>query len=95
MVGDLADSINLGDRGSSMVTSSSVTMPLQGIRERAGAATVEYFGSDADFAQLAEFDVAVVVAGLTYRDEGEFIPMAQKEAEDGELARGGDRETLE
>ena len=95
VVGDLADSINLGDRGSSMVTSSSVTLPLQGIRACAGAATVEYFASDADFSRLADFDVAVVVAGLTYRDEGEFIPMAQKEAEDGELARGGDRETLD
>ena len=95
VVGDLADEINLGDRGSSMVTSSSVAKPLDGIRAAAGAATVEYFASDADFSRLAEFDVAVVVAGLSYRDEGEFIPTAQQEAEDSDLARGGDRATLD
>jgi beta-glucosidase len=94
VVGDLADSINLGDRGSSMVTSSSVTLPLQGIRAAAGAATVEHFATDADFSRLADFDVAVVVTGLTYRDEGEFIPTAQKEAEDSDFALGGDRATL-
>jgi beta-glucosidase len=40
-------------------------------------------------------DVAVVVAGLTYKHEGEFIPTAQQEAEGGDLARGGDRSTLD
>jgi beta-glucosidase len=95
VVGDLADEINLGDRGSSMVTSSSVARPLDGIRAAAGPATVEYLPSGADFSRLADFDVAVVVAGLTYRDEGEFIPTAQQEAEGGDLARGGDRSTLE
>jgi beta-glucosidase len=94
VVGDLADSANLGDRGSSMVTSSHVTTPLQGIQALAGEATVEYFASSADFSRLADFDVAIVVAGLTYRDEGEFIPTAQEQAEDGALARGGDREDL-
>jgi beta-glucosidase len=95
VVGDLADQINLGDRGSSMVASSSVTKPLAGIRAAAGSASVEYFPSDADLSRLAEFDVAVIVAGLTYRDEGEFIPTAQQEAEGGDLARGGDRDSLE
>lgn len=95
VVGNLAEEINLGDRGSSMVTSSQVSTPWQGIQAAAAPATVEFFASDADFSRLTEFDVAVVVAGLTYCDEGEFIPVAQKEAEDGELARGGDRETLD
>lgn len=95
VVGDLADEVNLGDRGSSMVQSSLVTKPLDGIRAAAGDATVQHFASDADLAALADFDVAVVVAGLTYRDEGEFIPTAQQEAEGNDLARGGDRERLE
>ena len=95
VVGDLADIANLGDRGSSMVTPSFVSKPLQAIEEAAGAATVEYFESHVDLSRLAEFDVAIVVAGLTYHDEGEFIPTAQKEAEDSDFARGGDRESLE
>ncbi len=95
VVGDLADQINLGDRGSSMVTSSRVVKPLEAIQAAAGGATVEYFPSDADFSRLSDFDVAVVVAGLTYRDEGEFIPTAQQESEGGDLARGGDRASLE
>ncbi|MBW2415954.1 MAG: glycoside hydrolase family 3 C-terminal domain-containing protein [Deltaproteobacteria bacterium] len=95
VVGDLADAVNLGDRGSSMVTPSHVVKPLEGIRASAGDATVEHFASNADLSRLGEFDVAVVVAGLTYRDEGEFIPTAQQEAEDSDLARGGDRATLD
>ena len=95
VVGDLADTINLGDRGSSMVTSSNVARPLDSIRSTAGSAAVEYFPTDADLSSLHEFDVAIVVAGLTYRDEGEFIPVPQQEAEGTDFARGGDRATLE
>lgn len=94
VVGDLADQVNLGDRGSSMVHSSQVTTPLQGIEANRGDAEIAHLSSDADLSVLADFDVAVVVAGLTYRDEGEFIPMAQKEAEGSDLARGGDRADL-
>jgi beta-glucosidase len=98
VVGDLANVANLGDRGSSMVTATTVSLPLEAISqaaEAAGVARVEYFESHADLARLAEFDVTVVVAGLTYLDEGEFIPTAQMEAEGEDLARGGDRERLE
>lgn len=94
VVGDLADRVNLGDRGSSMVTSSAVVTPRQGIEASAGEATVEWFASEDDLSRLAEFDVAVVVAGLTYLDEGEFIPVAQQETEGKDLARGGDRAGL-
>jgi beta-glucosidase len=95
VVGDLANEINLGDRGSSMVTSSRVSKPLDGLRAAAGEVTLEHFASDADFERLADFDLAIVIAGLTYQDEGEFIPTAQLEAEGGDLARGGDRQNLE
>lgn len=93
VVGDLADWANLGDRGSSFVTSTNVVTPLDGIRARASKVT--YYPSDADFSALANHDVAVVVAGLTYKEEGEFIPTQQQEAEGSELARGGDRANLE
>jgi beta-glucosidase len=94
VVGDLADMINLGDRGSSFVTSSAVTTPLAGLRALAEQTTLVHFPSDADFSGLGDFDVTIVVAGLTYKDEGEFIPVAQQEAEGSELARGGDRADL-
>jgi beta-glucosidase len=68
---------------------------LQAIEAASGEATIEYFASHVDLARLADFDIAIVVAGLTYHDEGEFIPTAQKEAEDSDFARGGDRAVLE
>ncbi len=94
VVGDLADVVNLGDRGSSFVTSSAVTTPLAGLQALAEQTTLEHFNTDADFSALGAFDVTVVVAGLTYKDEGEFIPVAQQEAEGTDLARGGDRADL-
>jgi beta-glucosidase len=96
VVGDLADFENLGDRGSSMVQPSFVSKPLQAIESAAGEATVEYFESHVDLSRLTEFDVTIVVAGLTYHDEGEFIPTAQAEVEeDTSFAKGGDRANLE
>ncbi|MEM7019545.1 MAG: glycoside hydrolase family 3 C-terminal domain-containing protein [Pseudomonadota bacterium] len=94
VVGDLADTANLGDRGSSMVTSTAVSKPLGGLQAAAKNSTIEYFKSDDDFAALKDFDVSLVVAGLTYIEEGEYIPNAQQEAEGGTLARGGDRASL-
>lgn len=94
VVGDLADMVNLGDRGSSFVTSSAVTTPLAGLQALVEQTTLEHFKTDADFSALSAFDVTVVVAGLTYKDEGEFIPVAQQEAEGTDLARGGDRADL-
>src|SRR5262249_23259976 len=55
---------------------SSVT-PLDGIRARAGAATVTHFPntplSASDQAAVAAADIAIVVAGLTDADEGEGL----------------------
>lgn len=94
VVGDLANIANLGDRGSSMVSSTEVITPLDGIMRRATGALVRFFESDADMSELAEFDVAVVVVGLTYREEGEFIPTQQQDSEGSDLARGGDRSDI-
>lgn len=95
VVGDLADTVNLGDRGSSMVNSTDVVTPLAGLKANAGASEISYLPSDASFEALADCDVAIVVAGLTYLDEGEFIPSAQQQSEGDNLARGGDRARLE
>lgn len=94
VVGDLADIVNLGDRGSSFVNSTEVTPPWQGLTRYVSKAKLALFAADADLSGVAEFDVAVVVAGLTYKEEGEYIPTAQQEAEGGDLARGGDRADL-
>jgi beta-glucosidase len=45
--------------------------------------------SDAELEAIAAADVAVVVTGLTYADEGEYIPTAEEEN------RGGDRADLD
>ncbi len=94
VVGDLADVVNLGDRGSSFVTSSAVTTPLAGLRALGEQTTLVHFPSNADLSALSDYDVTIVVAGLTYEDEGEFIPVAQQQAEGTDLARGGDRADL-
>jgi beta-glucosidase len=94
IIGDLADIPNLGDRGSSMVTSSEVTTPLTGLRAYSDQVAISYYSSDADLCDINKADVAVVVVGLTYKEEGEFIPTQQLESEGSDLARGGDRAHL-
>jgi beta-glucosidase len=93
VVGTLARVANLGDRGSSMVTPTRIVTPLEGVRAALAAGSVDHFDDNVE-APLEDYDVALVVTGLTWRDEGEFIPTAQQEAEAGELARGGDRDDL-
>jgi beta-glucosidase len=95
VVGSLAPVANLGDRGSSSVTPSTTVSPLDGVRARLGEGRIVSLPTDtpsaADLDAIAEADVALVVVGLTYREEGEFIPVDQ---EFEGLARGGDRAHL-
>jgi beta-glucosidase len=76
VVGSLAADANLGDHGSSWVVPTSAVAPLDGIRSSAGAVTVTYIPGPAlsaqDEAAIAAADAAVVVAGLTFADEGEM-----------------------
>jgi beta-glucosidase len=88
VVGHLADTVNLGDRGSSQATPSAAVTPLAGIRALVnGSVDVLHFPADtlapADATALAAADAVVVVVGLTNDDEGENTPVT-----------GGDRETL-
>ena len=90
VIGRLADKANIGDKGSSQVKPPYVVTPLHGIRDKAGG-SVEFTYDSGKRLERArriagEADAVVVVAGLTYKDEGEFL---------SKLTRmGGDREDL-
>ena len=77
VVGELADTPNHGDKGSSNVDPPYVITPLEGIRNRAGGVRVDYVVgnplSEDDRAVIMAADVAVVVVGLTAEEEGEAI----------------------
>ncbi len=72
--GRLADRINLGDGGSSDVWDLDCHTALDGLRATLGD-VVHDDGTDLERATTiaAGTDVAVVVVGYTYEDEGEFI----------------------
>lgn len=89
VVGSLAACENTGDHGSSAVTSSFVISALEGITDRLPAGAVKAITCDqlrvADRQLLRGCKAAVVVVGLSWRDEGERIPL---------LEGGGDRDSL-
>ena len=89
VIGPLADGPNIGDKGSSKVKPPYVVTPLDGIRKlAAGAVEVVYeSGKDMERARkaAAAADATLVFAGLTSRDEGEFMPVVHT---------GGDRADL-
>ena len=96
IVGHLENTINLGDRGSSMVTPTEAITPLAGIlshiEDHGYHCTVDFVENE--FSCLEHYDICIAVVGFTYREEGEFIPTQQVEAGNEGLARGGDRENL-
>ncbi len=76
VLGRLASAPNLGDRGSSNVVPPSVVTPLDGLRAALPDADIAAAdGADLDeAARIARnADVAIVVVGCTYEDEGEYI----------------------
>ena len=74
VIGTLSDSINLGDGGSSDVWDLDCSTVLAGLRNVV-ADVVHDDGTDPSRVALAAAaaDVAVVVVGYTYKDEGEYI----------------------
>lgn len=95
VVGRLADLDNTGDRGSSNVPYADVVTPLAGLRSRF-ADTVPVptdTPTEADLAAIAEADVAVVVVGLTWEEEGEGI-FATSAADRDDLALPAAHEAL-
>ncbi len=92
VIGKLADKANIGDIGSSKVRPPYVVTPLAGITGRAGAAVKIIYerGDHLDAAKLAarNADAVVIVAGLTAKNEGEFLPVPL-------IKIGGDRINLD
>jgi len=87
--GKLARVRNTGDHGSSNVNTKKNITPLRGIRNYIGD-TIELLYNDGRIKRSVktlakEVDAAIIVVGLTYNDEGEYIR---------ELRTGGDRENL-
>jgi beta-glucosidase len=89
IIGELADTENLGDKGSSAVNPPYTVTPLQGMINKIKSGSVVQYekGKNIEKAKaLAQgSDVAVVVVGLTWKDEGEYIPQTNL---------GGDRDDL-
>jgi beta-glucosidase len=75
VIGTLADEPNLGDHGSSDTRPDDVVTPLAGITGAATGPVTYATGADQDYAAAvaARADAAVVVVGLTWRNEGEHI----------------------
>ena len=76
VIGRLALKGNMGDKGSSDVRPPSFVTPLEGIQAAFPGAQITVVGEDdpkaaAEAARKAQ--VAVVVAGFTERDEGEYV----------------------
>jgi beta-glucosidase len=78
MIGRLADTPNIGDRGSSGTQPSHVVTPLQGLR--AATAAAPFIVTYADGSDLArsvalarDAEVAICVVGYTHVDEGEYV----------------------
>ncbi len=87
--GKYASVKNIGDYGSSAVSVKEVSTPLKGLRKYLGD-SIEIVGSNGKDLTLVkelvkEADVSVVIVGLNWRDEGEYIK---------ELRIGGDRDNL-
>ncbi len=89
VIGELAGKVNIGDLGSSRVRPPYTVTPLEGIKNRAGnSIEVIYYGGN-DLAKTGRIakdtDAVIVVAGLTRKHEGEYLPFT---------GLGGDREDL-
>jgi len=86
LVGPLADKANTGDIGSSRVRPPQEISPLEGLCQALGGVDVRYEeGRSLERTKLAvrDADAAIVVVGLTPKQEGEFI-----------FYSGGDRTNL-
>ncbi len=103
VIGPLADTASLGDRGSSFVRPPSTVTVLEGLRSYLGTDTAVVHDDgdgldgclDTSVAAAASCDAAVVVVGYDYRDEGEFIPGDMTLEGDGNgPSLGGDRTRL-
>jgi beta-glucosidase len=101
--GRLADLENTGDNGSSKVRAPYVITPYAGMRASLGE-RVTLAGDEHDLETAASAaraaDIAIVVAGYTAEEEGEYIPGQMSAGLEGQDAQGrvraigGDRDSL-
>nr|WP_279379487.1 glycoside hydrolase family 3 C-terminal domain-containing protein [Schaalia vaccimaxillae] len=76
VIGRLATAENMGDSGSSMVRPPSHVTPLEGIRAAYPKAKIIHVCEDdpkAAAKAAAEAEIAIIVAGFTKHDEGEWV----------------------
>ncbi|HEY7272028.1 MAG TPA: glycoside hydrolase family 3 N-terminal domain-containing protein, partial [Actinoplanes sp.] len=76
VIGRLADVANTGDHGSSDVRAPEVITALRGLTEALPGVTVRHVAEEDPAAAAAAAqasDVAIVVAGYTAQDEGEYV----------------------
>ena len=77
VIGRLAAVANTGDGGSSNTTPDSVVTPLDGLRAALGEQCEILFDDGEDATRAAALaagcDAAIVVAGYTHADEGEYV----------------------
>lgn len=89
VIGRLADKANIGDMGSSRVRPPYCVTALEGIRNLAGDGIEVLYNPGRNLSaarKIAEkADAVIIVAGLTAKDEGEYLPL---------LMAAGDRPDL-
>jgi len=87
--GRLARIRNTGDHGSSNVHNKEIVTPIKGIRTFIGNSIELFYNDGKDMKTVIDIakqaDIAIIVVGLTHKDEGEYAR---------ELRTGGDRENL-
>jgi len=92
VLGELLDTENIGDHGSSKVHPYYTVTPLKGIMKKMPDAEILYCdGKDLDKAKklAKEADAVIIIAGYIHSDEGEFLADRDENAE-----KGGDRSSL-
>ena len=92
VIGELGDTANIGDHGSSQVRAAYIVTPLQGLKTAAPACEIVYDdGSDPEKAKKTarDADAVVFVVGYNHHDEGEFVSEEQSGNYLGGI--GGDR----
>lgn len=91
LIGELGNTGNIGDHGSSRVHPPYIVTPLGGLKKLLGDSVQVAYSDGKTLAQArelaAEADAVIVVAGYTHKDEGEYNAV-------GPLVFGGDRRDL-
>jgi beta-glucosidase len=87
IVGSLAKTANDGDRASSKVASAYVVTPFDGIKNYVGNAVEILYAEAHEIEKIKsiskEADAVIIVAGYTYKEEGEFIHLKGHKATPG------------